>query len=464
MKVPSMSGIFTRGPELSLELHNPPKGNRYSVIDPEVSGRFILHHHQELHDVEIRIRLIGKANIFYTDREHRSDFELSTSSGKGLVQQKFRFLEVTVSSLLYERELQKDEVASDNFAITFPSNFALPSSCKKFGDHDMGHIDITYKIKVEAAHYGSQGNFKTIAKAKQEILYQSGVNFTPWNQIQALRYKKRKVFKNKFRKFCYDESIGALVPYSKKSYIIPSKLARKLLRETGSNKMTDTITLDMELMVMSVFDLKQSFASQLLLEFSCNLGLMGIDSNQSKELILNGQSTQLGAFRIDLLEVLATHHFRVFCKQKKVITDTITSRLLDIEFTDFNIDISDFSYSNDRDHYVLRIPFSRLASKTSIDIGLPLTDLIQKESIVCHDDRNTWFNSSTHLTFIWTISDGGKQKQRFHFDTSSMPGFALNSTSLPPQLSIPPSGITSGNNGLWEDAEYCANVDDSGND
>lgn len=450
--------MLLKKPELSIELKHSPQNYKYSVLDPEVRGKFFLKRNGHDSEVKIKVSLTGKANIFYTNNSTRNNFDLSTGTDKAFVRQKFSFFKTCISSIIPIEEILESEIISDHFAINFPKNFALPSTCKKFGNSEMGSINILYRIKVEMLSTSHDETSTVMAKDKKEIIYQSGVSLIPWEQIKILKYRKNKVFTNKFQKFEFDTSIKGLVPCSNNS-IIQGRFKNKMLKLIQPKKGSWTIPLNMELMVMSVFDLKQCFASQVLLGFNCDLQEVGLDSNLNENLILNGQRTGLGTFFVELLEVWATCHLKVFCKQKKVISDVVVSKLVSIPFHNFQLDICDFQYNQEKKHYDTKIPLSKVKSAADVDIDFSLVEIMKENCLICHEDRTTWFNSDTYLTFAWTISDGGGQKQKFTFDTLSKPGFALHPTFLPPnQLSIPPSDMVCGNSDLWEYAAYCKSI------
>ncbi|KAG0672140.1 hypothetical protein C6P40_003575 [Pichia californica] len=322
------------------------------------------------------------------------------------------------------------EKIKENFEFELPNGIYLPSSCKRFGDIN-GDLTVTYQLYVNVYKIGGLFNKKPkISNTfKIPIIYQSGKdpNFEKFDKI--LIYGIQEIFNDKVKKFYYDKETNALIPTSIKTNHVKTKFIRQLWNDDYKDKnyinITKSIPIKLKFSIDSSIDLYVPLSNQLSISLISDLKSVGINSNQSTDFVLNGQSTNLGVFKLESLTIEAHYKTYIKCRQYSLKINE-SEPILKIKFKNLVYDIKDFKYSKLDGIYKKDITISELI-KASIDIDITksLMEILGDTTLITTGNIADWFDNSLNFRFCWKVSDGGSQIKKFEFITSSTADFLI---------------------------------------
>lgn len=447
-----MSKWFGKQAEIFVDITDPPVNYKYSPIYPNIKGKVFINFIETLKKVShIRCGIAGTADILYSATDLQYGAFQSTAINRQLITQSINFynfhndLPLDCKDCCNEKEngvnnnnnnngttlsftFEEGEKINYNFEFKFPDCLFLPSSCKNFGNID-GDITVTYEIFVEIYRFGGLKN-----KPKRYLLYkvpigwQSGVDPNLSKTITTLSYLKIDIFKDKLKKFYYDETTNALIPTSINKSHSSTKFIRKLwnndYKSENYSNFTKSIPLGMDFSIRSIIELSEPFSSQISLKFNVDLKSIGIMDNKGKEFVFNGQSTKLGNFQIESLLIETNNSFSLQCNQY-YMKEQSKNRIIKINFKELNMDIKDFQYNKMNEIFQYELPIEEISNKADIDINQSLMDIMGDNSIMCSGFVPNWFGNVVNFIITWTISDGYSQRRKYEFITKSMPDFLL---------------------------------------
>lgn len=450
-----MSKWFSKDVDFNIALSNPPLNNKYSPAHPNVNGQVTIKFLEQLKKVSnIKCGLVGTADVMYYASEIEYGGFQTSAIRRTLVTQTIEFFN-TFDDLPLSCDNCDDKnctgnVNNDNknsysfdegekleftFNFEFPNILFLPSSCKTFGNID-GAITINYELYTEIYRSGKFITFKTKKHSsfKLPIYYQSGMDPLLPKTVTNLNYKKSELFKDKVKKFYFDDNANALIPSSLNRPHSKTKFIRQLWNDNYKpeiyNTITKSIPITLGFSIRSAFDLNETFSSQIALTILSDLISVGIKDNQSKDFVFNGQSTNLGLIKIESLNVETINKIHLQCNQY-IISDYTKESILKITFKDLIFDIKDFSFDKMANLFKHEVPIDLLSKSADIDINQSLMEIMGSNSIMTTGFVPDWFGNTVKLNFTWKISDGGSQRMKFEFKTTSTPDFLFGMPNNP---------------------------------
>jgi hypothetical protein len=448
-----MSKWFSKSTEFNIQLTDPPLYNKYSPVNPNVNGIVTIKFLEQLKKVSnIKCGLVGYADIMYYASDLQYGGFQTTGIRRTLITQRIEFFN-TYDDLPLECEnynnsnfknderrngnaylFNEDEKLECQFNFEFPNIVFLPSSCKNFGNLDAA-ITINYEIYVDIYKYGKILTTKTkkYSSYKFPIFYQAGMDPIIAKHVTTLNYKKSEIFKDKVKKFYFDENTKALIPSSLNRSHSKTKFIRQLWNNNYKpefyNTITKTLPITLDFSVRSSFDMNEPFSSQIALSLLSDLKEIGIQSNQTKDFVFNGQSTNLGFIQIESLTVETVNKINLQCHQY-LMCEYTKDIILKINFKGLTFDIKDFEFSKLDDAYKNEVPIDTLCKCADVDINQSLMDILEDKTIMSAGFVPDWFENDVKLIFTWKLSDGISQKLKMEFSTSATPDFLLGISNI----------------------------------
>lgn len=436
---------FSEATEFDISLINPPLYNKYSPATPTIEGRFTVRFLDQLKKVStIRFGVVGIADVVY---HHTDDRRIN---GKRQVKRRTirqtheffnRYYDVPLPP--QNRDIEQSSGISYTFnggeevkyelSLDIDKDSYFPSSCNEFGNHT-ANVSIRYEVYAEVYKYGSVLTFriKKYSSCHVPILYQSGVN--PFERkpanIESLNYHISELFKNKVKKFYFDEHLNALVPSSITKPHSKTRFIRQIWNDNYKSETYHTITksipLIVDMMVASAFDLNEPFHTQFALVLFADLASVGIESNQTTDFVFNGQSTNLGLIKIESLKIETINRLHLKCRRHHINED-IKTRLLQINFKNMLFDIKDFSFSMRDNAYRCEMPAESLVRNADVDVNQTFNQIIGNSSIMTSGYIPDWYSNRATFIFTWELSDNGSQRVKYKFETIASPDVLVES-------------------------------------
>lgn len=442
-----MSKWFTKPVDYEVKISNPPINGKYTPVHPIVSGTLLIEFQETVKNIcNIKCGLTGSADIlFYATKIEYGGFQ-TTAINRQLITQNVDFFDVyddlpldygdgnagakTAGSTKEGMcSFAEGEKIKYNFEFEFPDDVYLPSSCANFGNID-GDISFSYELYVEIYKYGKilTTRSKKYSSFRMPVTFQSGMDPLLPKSITNLNYIQSHTFQDKVKKFYYDEVTKALIPSSLNKNHTKTKFIRQLwntnYKSTNYRQFTKSLPISLDFSLRSAIDLSLPFSSQISLALFSDLKSVGISSNKSKDFVFNGQSTNLGLFKVESLTVETWNKLRLQCYHY-AMRETMRNEVTKIHFKDLNFDVKDFQYDKASELYKKEVPIDILAQYADIDINQSLMEMLGSKSMLCSGSLPDWFGNVVTLHFIWTISDGMSQKKNFEFQTAATPDFLL---------------------------------------
>lgn len=434
-----MRNWFSSSTEFDISLLEPPLYNKYTPVNPNVRGVATIRFKDHLKKVsEIRCGILGSAYIVYHYKETRQVNGKTQVNRREITQtHNFfnRYYNIPLSSQNIDAEHTNEvcyaftpgESIEYPFNLQIPNELYLPSTCNEFGNRT-ATISINYNVYAEVYKYGSilTSRTKMHSSLRVPIIYQAAMNrvLRQPMEVQLLPYEKSEVFKNKVKKFYFDEKINALVPSAITKPHSKTRFIRQIwndnYREETYLKITKSIPLKVSMLVASAFDMNEPLYTQWLLGIFPDLASIGIASNDTTDFVFNGQSTNLGLFKIESLKIEALNTLHLQCKHHQM-TDEIKYSILEIEFKDVFFDIKDFTFNSDFNSYAYKVPPELLTKNANIDITQTLNQLMGEETIKTSGFVPDWYSNKASFVFTWELSDSESQKVHYKFVTASAP-------------------------------------------
>lgn len=463
-----MSKFFSKSLDIKVDIIDPPPSLKYSPANPVVEGTIKIQFNESVKKIShICCGIQGKAQMTYYATNLSLVGLQTTMVNRRLILQNIDFFNVSMAvpldcengnegrvTMMENKGAVYNYNAGESleckFNFKFPLDAFLPSSTKSYGTID-AEVGISYELYVDVYKIGKFLNkAKSFQSYSQTILFQSGIDPRIAKNIQTLKYMKDELFKNKLKKFYFDEEKNALIPNSMSKSHSKTKFIRQLwdnnYKTENYTMNTKTIPITLKFQVESFFDLEKSFSSQISLTLLSNLKSADIFSNQTTDFVLNGQSTGLGVIKIESLRV-ESRNFITLQHHQFLMKENSVEPILKIQFKDLLFDIKDFEYNKGKEVYEKEVDIGTLVEAADYDLNQSLVELLGDRTVMCTGVMEGWLQNMVQLTFIWKISDSnGSNSKRIEFLTTSTPDFLLgmsnfgppNSYSSLPNIGLPP--------------------------
>lgn len=436
---------FSSPTKITITLLNEPENGKYSPVNPVIKGRISVSFSEETEKIcAFSCGLSGVASMEYYVLDRQPGLSPARPGQRRVITDRQHFFNVykvlSVDQDKYDEEQSSkigipafkykagDEYTAD-FELEFPDAVYLPSSLQSWNPLH-AYLSISYDIYVEVFKVG--GLFSKKPKIcntrRMPVLFQSGKDPHLIKTNNELFYNKQSLYENKVKKFYFDEDTKALIPTALHNNHTKSRFIRKLwndnYKKENYNRMTKSMNLELDFSTKSTLNLSEPLSSQFHVSLTCDLKSLGMESNQSTDFVLNGQSTHLGVFQIKSLQILALCHITAQCQQY-VIKDTRAETLCSIKFDNLFIDVKDFEYDKMNSVYKQDLSMDLLAEAADKDLNKNLLELMEKKSVICTGDIPNWFDSSVTVKFSWCVTDGMEQSKTVEFFTESTPDVLL---------------------------------------
>ncbi|KAG0676037.1 hypothetical protein C6P40_001327 [Pichia californica] len=325
--------------------------------------------------------------------------------------------------------IPQNQSFTKGFSFTIPNDKFLPSSCPKitnFGDE----FSISYLIYIEIYTIG--GLLPKKPKLSQTftkpIYFQSSMDkilFQNSNSLQdVLNYPRIQIFDDKIKKFYYDEKSNALIPSSLTENHSKTRFIRSLwnddYKKSNYKNITKSIPLEMNFSLNASFNIYAPLISQFNTILITDLKSIGIDSNQSKDFVYNGQSTHLGVFKIESFKISVSYKTVVKC-QYRTLNFSNKKTIFETKFKDLEIDIRNFQYDKENENYKINFLPEQLINQTNGLLNKSIVNLTEYETILCTGSIEDWLKNLTSIECKWIITDGLSQERKYKFQTSATP-------------------------------------------
>ena len=468
-----MGKFFSKSVGVNIDLLDAPIGNKFSPVDPIVRASISVDFEEEFSKIcYFKSGVYGVADIVLHTTEldgyrgpefHNQPHKRRTFTERDIFFRAYKDLAADSDKIdannstecgMQTFTYRAGDQYKAQIEIEIPNNVYLPSSCHRFGDTS-AHVSVKYVVYIEIYRFGGMFNKrpKLYETFSVPIIYQSGKDPHYSKINQSLDYIMNEVYANKVKKFYFDEKTQALIPSSLHNNHTRTKFIRKLwnddYRTENYSKMTKSIPLDSEFVVNSTLNLAEPFRNQFCLTLSSNLGAYNIESNQSTDFVYNGQSTHLGAFKIEYLLIEALYESTIECQRRRRRVNE-KFMICRIDFTDLNVDIKDFEYNKQTGAYSYVVPMDDLTSAGDLDMNQRLVDMLEGRAIICAGIMSNWLSTSVQISYTWKISDGMAQDKHIQFMTTSTPDFLFgivdsnSDENNAPLYTAPPAYDTNG--------------------
>ncbi|GMM31557.1 hypothetical protein DAMA08_043020 [Martiniozyma asiatica (nom. inval.)] len=397
----------------SIEIKCKPASGKYSSGNSNVVGTAnICFLKSNIPIANIYYGLRGTVfGVRYETKASSVAHELTYTQDKKLFDKRYSFLNGCQGEKNYNCDSSGNYLFTENdsltlnFMINFPQNMILPSSFNKFGGNndERATITILYEVYVCVFRYSKLLKYKKEEFYVCPICYQadSDSNFLNYPLANELVYfTKKKYFMNKGTNFTFDENQSKLIPsdkHNKKNSIIKNFFSKKSKCNENFNFSIPIVVL---MKMKSHIDANKSLLSQLCTHFYFDLSKFK-NGNKSHDFVFKNQSTGLGYFKINSLQVLIDYE-----SEMNISNCTLFDNSSDILATFYGneehviFDLKDLLYKEESHLCCFKIePHMFFNNSQSI------LNLLHNRTIMLNCTLDDYFSNITTLSFVWMLSD-----------------------------------------------------------
>lgn len=328
--------------------------------------------------------------------------------------------------------------------LDIESQICLPSSTQNFGfvTSQSANVSFKYESYVKITRFRRFLKIKKLKTYSCPVIYQAGPVAPKLDVANGKNFTQNKLFKNKVKQFIYDESLGALVPTGMSNSHGKSRFVRQLWDSNYRRKNYDILTRSIPI-TLSLTSQPYVYLNEPLLQQLNSTMLFKVSSDDifnSNEFSFNGQSTKLGYFFIESIEIFADFESTMFIKNKRSFQSHSKS-IFCFCFKDNPIEFDLKDLDHNKETHSCAFPVSCSALMESHPKGkMSIMEIQGKDTIVttCYSDH--YFDNQTNIRFVLTISDSD-QSCCFELKTTLSLGFMPHSNYSLVENDAPPPYI-----------------------